>query len=67
MQHYKNYGVVLTQTATAAQLRACADEDASGDVTLVEIVRLVTHCGMFPDSTPASTVTEESRRDILRC
>ena len=67
VQHYKNHGVVLTQTATAAQLRACTDEDASGDVTLVEIVRLVTHCGMFPDSTPASTVTEESRRDMLRC
>ena len=67
VQHYKSHSVELTRTATATQLRSCTDADADGHVTRGEIVRMATDCGIFPESTPASTVTLESRRDMLRC
>jgi hypothetical protein len=67
VQHYQSHSIELTRTATATQLRSCTDADADGQVTRSEIVRMATDCGVFPESPPASTVTVESRRDMLRC
>ena len=65
VEWYAAFGVAVTLSASATELRSCVDEDRDGVATDSELSRLV-GCAQFPDADLPSIVTIESRRDLLR-